>query len=50
MSEVNKLLVVAGAAVATMDELPASIRALVDAAGQVLEVDADDRARDRSGA
>lgn len=38
MSGVNRLLVLAGAAVATMDELPQSVRALVDAADHVFVV------------
>lgn len=38
MADVKKLLVLAGAAVASMDELPPSIRALVDEAEEVFVV------------
>lgn len=38
MSEIERLLVLAGAAVADMDELPPSIRSLLDAADRVFVV------------
>jgi hypothetical protein len=38
MSEVNRLLVLAGAAVADVDQLPPEVRAQLDAAGQVFVV------------